>query len=65
MIAAGDFNLYSNRDIESPYKKETSLFAGSHVHSNKWQHTNSTRLDLLKNRTFINDYVYPDHDGKK
>tara|TARA_B110000285_G_scaffold203503_1_gene239641 strand:- start:720 stop:1037 length:318 start_codon:yes stop_codon:yes gene_type:complete len=65
MITAGDFSLFSNRDHYTPTKKQHGIFVGSDVHCHKWQHSNSTRLDPISNRVFLNDYVYPDHDGKQ
>jgi len=64
MINTGDFAMFSNREHQTPTKKDPSVFIGSHIHNEHWKQTKSTRHDPNSNRVFLNDYIYPDHHGK-
>lgn len=65
MIQAGDFNLFTKREHKTTAKKQPGVFEGSDLHGQHWQPTSSGRkLEPLSSRVFLNDYVYPDHDGK-
>ena len=63
MIKEKNFNLHSCRKYETPTKRAPGEFVGSDVHGSQWKPP-ATKAEAIKNRVFLNDYVYHDFDCK-